>query len=62
MEHSDLTFKDKIRLCQDLLEYFDKMSKIDTVEKVDQLTITDLSNKLNRWSKELRVRKLYYDV
>jgi len=38
------------------------MSKIDTVEKLDQLTITDLSNKLNRWSKELRVRKLYYDV
>ena len=62
MEHKDLTFKDKIRLCHDLLEFFEKMSKIETVVKADQLTITDLSNKLNRWSKELKVRKLYYDV
>ena len=62
MEHKDLTFKDKIRLCHDLIEYFDKMSRIGTAEKVDQSTITDLSNKLNKWSKELRVRKQYYDV
>ena len=60
--HKDLTFSEKIRLCNDLLSFFESSDVTKNGNKNSQPKIKDLHLRLQKWQKELRVRQLYYDT
>ena len=60
--HKDLTFSEKIRLCNDLLSFFESSDVKKNGNENSQSEIKDLHLRLQKWHKELRVRQLYYDT
>ena len=62
INHKDLTFSEKIKLCNDLLSFFESSDINKNGNKNSQPKIKDLHIRLQRWHKELRVRQLYYDT
>ena len=60
MTDNNLTFKQKIKLYNELKNFFQSADlKNHPMEKKE---INSIINKLKLWGKELRVRQLYYDV
>ena len=60
MPNHNLTFKQKIELYNDLKSFFQNADlKNHPMAKKE---IDGIIDKLKLWGKELRVRKLYYDV
>ena len=60
MPDQNLTFKQKIKLYNDLKSFFqgaDLKNHPMTKKEIDSII-----DKLKLWGKELRVRQLYYDV
>ena len=60
MPNHNLTFKQKIKLYNDLKSFFqgaDLKNHPMTKKEIDSII-----DKLKLWGKELRVRQLYYDV
>ena len=56
----ELTFKQKIKLYKDLKDFFQNADlKSHPMKDKD---IDNLITKLKMWGKELRIRKLYYDI
>lgn len=58
----ELTFKEKLALCNDLVDYFENLKIKGKHSKLETQQINELSNNLKRWKSELGVRKLYYDI
>ena len=59
LDHN-LTFKQKIKLYNDLKSFFQNADLKN--HPMDQKEIDDILDKLKLWGRELRVRQLYYDV
>ena len=62
INHKDLTFSEKVRLCNDLLSFFESSDIKKNDDKNNQLEINHLHLRLKKWHKELRIRQLYYDT
>ena len=60
MPDHNLTFKQKIKLYNDLKSFFQNADLKDHPMKKKE--IDGIIDKLKLWGKELRVRQLYYDV
>ena len=60
MIHKDLTFKQKMKLYNDLNSFF-KNADLNNHPMTNK-EINNIIDKLKLWGKELRVRQLYYDV
>ena len=60
MEEKILTFREKLDLYYDLKEFLNKIRR-DGV-KVDSSLQKNLAQRVDRWGKELQLRKYYYDV
>ena len=60
MKEKNLTFKQKINLCNDLKSFLQNADLNN--HPMANKEINNIIEKLNLWSKELRVRQLYYDV
>ncbi len=60
MEEKILTFREKLDLYYDLKEFLDEIRK-DGV-KIDSSLQKNLVQRVDRWGKELQLRKYYYDV
>ena len=60
MPDSNLTFKEKIKLYNEL-KFFFQNADLKT-HPMTKKEIDSIIDKLKLWGKELRVRQLYYDV
>ena len=60
MKHNKLTFKQKIRLYNNLKSFFQSADLNN--HPMTNKEIDNIIEKLKLWGRELRVRKLYYDV
>ena len=60
MSDSNLTFKEKIKLYNEL-KFFFQNADLKT-HPMTKKEIDGIIDKLKLWGKELRVRQLYYDV
>ena len=60
MEEKILTFREKLDLYYDLKEFLNKIQR-DGI-KVDSSLQKSLAQRVDRWGKELQLRKYYYDV
>ena len=60
MPNSNLTFKEKIKLYNEL-KFFFQNADLKT-HPMTKKEIDGIIDKLKLWGKELRVRQLYYDV
>ena len=60
MPDNNLTFKQKIKLYNDLKVFFQSADLIS--HPMTKKEIDGIIDKLKLWGKELRVRQLYYDV
>ena len=60
MKHNKLTFKQKIRLYNDLKSFFQNADLNN--HPMTNKEIDNIIEKLKLWGRELRVRQLYYDV
>ena len=60
MPDSNLTFKEKIKLYNEL-KFFFQNADLKT-HPMTKKEIDGIIDKLKLWGKELRVRQLYYDV
>ena len=60
MEEKILTFREKLDLYYDLKEFLDEIRKNGV--KVDSSLQKNLVQRVDRWGKELQLRKYYYDV
>ena len=62
MMNKDLSFLEKIKLCNDLRTLLENLKSNTKFESVDHIKVRDLSLKLEQWYKDLRQRQYYYDV
>ena len=60
MSDNNLTFKEKIKLYNELKLFFQN-SDLEN-HPMTKKEIDEIIHKLKLWGKELRVRQLYYDV
>ena len=60
MEEKILTFREKLDLYYDLKEFLNKI-QIEGI-KADSSLQNNLTQRVDRWGKELQLRKYYYDV
>lgn len=60
MEEKILTFREKLDLYYDLKEFLNKIQR-DGI-KADFSSQKNLTQRVDRWGKELQLRKYYYDV
>ena len=60
--NKDLSFLEKIKLCNDLRILLKDLGSNNKFESVDHTKIRDLSLKLEQWYRDLRQRKHYYNV
>ena len=60
MPNSNLTFKQKIKLYNDLKVFFQSADLIN--HPMTKKEIDCIIDKLKLWGKDLRVRQLYYDI
>ncbi len=60
MTDKNLTFKQKIKLYNDLKSFFQNTDLNN--HPMTNKEINNIIEKLNLWGKELRIRQLYYDV
>ena len=60
MPDQNLTFKQKIKLYNDLKSFFQRADLKN--HPMTKKEIDSIIDKLKLWGKELRVRQLYYDV
>ena len=60
MEEKILTFREKLDLYYDLKEFLNKIQR-DGI-KADSSLQKNLTQRVDRWGKELQLRKYYYDV
>ena len=60
MPDQNLTFKQKIKLYNDLKKFFQNADLKN--HPMTKKEINSIIDKLKLWGKELRVRQLYYDV
>lgn len=62
MNNEKISFQGKLNLCNELLKYFKKIDNNSVLENEDKKQIKDFVRGLDNWSKDLRLRQLYYDV
>jgi len=62
MNNEKISFQGKLNLCKELLKYFKKIDNNSVLENEDKKQIKDFVRGLDNWSKDLRLRQLYYDV
>ena len=60
MKNEELSFKEKIKLYKDLLQFIEKPQLKDSQLLNQQQK--DLLIRLKKWGKDLKIRKLYYDM
>ena len=60
MPDQNLTFKQKIKLYNDLKSFFQNADLKN--HPMSKKEIDSIIDKLKLWGKELRVRQLYYDI
>ena len=60
MPDNNLTFKEKIKLYNELIFFFQNADLKN--HPMTEKEIDSIIDKLKLWGKELRVRQLYYDV
>tara|TARA_A100000164_G_C21615045_1_gene633964 strand:+ start:166 stop:354 length:189 start_codon:yes stop_codon:yes gene_type:complete len=62
MNNEKISFQGKLNLCNELLKYFKKIDNDSALKNENKKQIEDFVSGLNNWSKDLRLRQLYYDV
>ena len=62
MKKKDLTFSEKIKLCNDLGIFLTKINDIDNINQIDKSLVNNLLTGLRQWHKDLKLRQYYYDV
>ena len=62
MNNEKISFQGKLNLCNELLKYFKNIDNNSVLENEDKKQIKDFVRGLDNWSKDLRLRQLYYDV
>ena len=62
MNNEKISFQGKLNLCNELLKYFQKIDNDSALKNKNKKQIEDFVRGLNNWSKDLRLRQLYYDV
>ena len=62
MNNEKISFQGKLNLCNELLKYFQKIDNDSALKNENKKQIEDFVRGLNNWSKDLRLRQLYYDV
>ena len=62
MNNEKISFQGKLNLCNALLKYFKKIDDDSALKNENKKQIEDFVRGLNNWSKDLRLRQLYYDV
>ena len=62
MNNEKISFQGKLNLCKELLKYFKKIDNKSVLTNEDKKQIKDFVRGLDNWSKDLRLRQLYYDV
>ena len=62
MNNEKISFQGKLNLCNELLKYFQKIDNDSALKNKNKKQIEDFVRGLNNWSKDLRLRQLYYDI
>ena len=62
MNNEKISFQGKLNLCNELLKYFKKIDNDSVLKNENKKQIEDFVRGLNSWSRDLRLRQLYYDV
>ena len=62
MSKKDLTFPEKIKLCNDLGIFLNKINNTDDINQINKSLINNLLTRLGQWHKDLKLRQYYYDV
>ena len=59
MTKNELTFKQKIKLYEDLITHF---RSCESVKQLSNNEMKSLVVRLEKWGRELKIRQHYYDV
>ncbi len=62
MNNEKISFQGKLNLCNELLKYFKKIDNDSVLKNENKKQIEDFVRGLKKWSKDLRLRQMYYDV